>query len=72
MLLGQNNSIDIHFTVEKHGVAKELNLFLLKKVQYLLSNASLDKSFSAEVLYASHLMNWLSSTMIGGKTPLDI
>ena len=39
----------------------------------MLSNASLDKSFWAEALvYASHLMNLLSSTVIGGKTPLDI
>ena len=33
----------------------------------------LDKSFWAETLvYASHLMNRLSSTAIGGKTLLDI
>jgi len=46
---------------------------LLKKVRYLLSNAQLDKLFWAEVLvYASHLMNCLSSTAIEGKTLLDI
>ena len=54
-------------------VAKEMNHFLLKKVLYLLSNAQLDKSFWAEALkYASYLMNKLLSTVIGGKTPLDI
>ena len=54
-------------------MTKELNCALLEKVQYLLSNASLDKSSWDEVLvYASYLMNMLSSTAIGGKTPLDI
>jgi len=39
----------------------------------LLSSARLDKSFWAEVIvYASHLINGLSSTAIGGKIPLDI
>jgi len=33
------------FTNGKDGVAKEVNRALLEKVQYLLSNASLDKSF---------------------------
>ena len=45
-----------------------MNRSLLEKIRYLLSNASLDKSFCAEDLeYASHLMNKLSSTAIGGK-----
>ena len=56
-----------------HGMAKEMNRSLSKKVQCLLSNASLDKTFWTEALvYASHLMNCLSSTTIGGKTLLDI
>jgi len=43
------------------------------RIQYLLSNASLDKLFWAKVLaYASHLMNCLSLTAIEGKTLLDI
>ena len=63
----------IHFTIRKYGVVKEMNHFLLEKVQYLLSNAQLDKLFWAEALeYVSHLMNRLSSTVIGGKTLLDI
>ena len=54
-------------------MAKELNRTLLENVQYLLSNASLDKSFWVESLvYASHLINKLASIAIGGKTPLDI
>ena len=54
-------------------MAKEMNYFLLEKIRYLLSNASLDKSFWVWALvYASHLMNRLSSTVIGGKTPLEI
>ena len=31
--------------IEKDGVAKEMNHAVLKKVRYLLSNESLDKSF---------------------------
>ena len=46
---------------------------MLEKVQYLLSNARLDRLFWAEaIVYASHLINGLSSTVIGGKTLLDI
>jgi len=54
-------------------VAKGLNHALLENVRYLLSIASLDKSFWDEALvYASHLMNKFRSTAIGGKTLLDI
>ena len=46
---------------------------MLEKVQCLLSNAQLDKSFWVEaIIYASYLINGLSSTAIGGKTSLDI
>jgi len=46
---------------------------LLEKIRYLLSNASLDKSFWAEAIeYASHLLNRLPTTAIGDKTPLKI
>jgi len=41
----QNTGIDIHFTIEKHGAAKEMNHSLLEKVWWWLSNAQLDKSF---------------------------
>ena len=51
----------------------EINHSLLEKIQCLLSNAQLDKSFWAEaIVYASHLINGLSSTAIGSKTLLDI
>ena len=70
---GQNTSIGTHFTNRIHGLAKKINRSLLEKVQYLLSNARLDKSFWAEaIVHASHLINELSSTVIGGKTLLDI
>ena len=50
-----------------------MNHSLWEKVRYLLSNAQLNKSFCDETLkYASYLMNRLSLTAIGGKTPLDI
>ena len=42
---GQNNEIGIHFKMTKHGVATEMNRFLLEKVRCLLSNGQLDKSF---------------------------
>ena len=42
---GPNNCILIHFTNEKNGVAKEVNRALLEKIQFLLSNALLDKLF---------------------------
>ena len=47
---GQNNGIVTHITNGKDGVAKEMNCALLEKVRYLLSNASLNKSFWAEGL----------------------
>ena len=38
----------------------------------MLSNASLSKKFGAEALaYACYLVNRLSSSAIGGKTPLE-
>ena len=65
----QNTGVDIHFTNGIHGVAKEINSSLLEKKRCLLSNARLNKSFWSEALvYASHLMNCLSSTAIRGKT----
>ena len=54
-------------------MAKEINRSLLEKARCLLSNVRLDKSFWAkEIVYASHLINGLSSTAIGGKTLLDM
>ena len=54
-------------------MAKKINRSLLKKAQCLLSNAQLDKSFWTEaIVYASHLINGLSSTAIRGKTSLKV
>ena len=54
-------------------MAKELNRALLEKVQYLLSNALLDKLIWAEALvYTSHLINMLPLIAIGGKITLGI
>jgi len=70
---GQNTCISTHFTNGIHGLAKKINRSLLEKALYFLFNARLDKSFWAEaIVYASHLINGLSSTAIGSKTPLDI
>jgi len=50
-----------------------MNYSLLEKVRNWLSNALLDKLFWDEgLVYASHLMNGLLSTTIGGKTTLGI
>ena len=50
-----------------------MNCTLLKKVQYLMSNSGLEKTFWAEALtYSCHLINRLPSAVIGGKTPLEI
>jgi len=69
---GQNTGIGTRFTNEIYGLAKKINCCLLEKVRYLLSNARLDKSFWGEVIvYSSYLINGLSSTAIGGKTPLN-
>ena len=70
---GQKNGIETHFTDKKDGAAIEVNCDLLEKVRYLLSNVSLDKSFWVEaIVYASHLLNRLLTTVIGGKNPLEI
>ena len=69
----QSTGMGSHFTDGIHMLVKEINRFLLEKAQCLLSNARLDKSFWAEaIVYASHLINGLSSTAIGGKTPLEV
>ena len=69
----QNNGIETHFTDGKDGVVRELNRAFLEKIQYLLSNALLNKLFWAEaIMFASHLLNRLPTTVIGGKTPLEI
>ena len=63
----------MHFTIQKDGIAKKMNHVLPEKIRYLLSNASLDKLFwAAALVCVVHLMNRLSSIVIGGKTSLDI
>jgi len=50
-----------------------MNSTLLEKVWCMLFKVSISKSLWTEVLvYAYHLVNWLSSSAIGGKTPLEI
>ncbi|KAL5850870.1 hypothetical protein ACOSQ4_008883 [Xanthoceras sorbifolium] len=72
----QDEGIVRHFTVrntpQQNGVAERMNRTLLEKVRCMLSNAGLGRQFWAEaVRYASHLVNRLPSTAIGGKTPLE-
>ena len=70
---GQNTGIDTHFINGIHKLAKKISRSLLEKARCLLSNARLDKSLWAEaIVYASHLINGLSSTAIEGKTPLEV
>ncbi|KAE8664469.1 hypothetical protein F3Y22_tig00112762pilonHSYRG00050 [Hibiscus syriacus] len=66
-----------HFTVrntpQQNGVAERMNRTLLEKVRCMLSNAGLGKAFWAEVVtYIGHLINHLPSSVIGGKTPLEV
>ena len=54
-------------------MAERLDRALLRKIRCLLSNSRLRKSFWAEALtYASHLINNLPLSAIGGKTPMKI
>ena len=58
----------LEFTSQLNGVAKKMNRSLLEKVRYLLSNASLDRTFwTMTLVYASHLMNCLSRQRQGVK-----
>ena len=57
----------------KKMISQRVKRTLLKKVQYLLSNTSLDKLFWAEEIeYASQLLNRLLTNAIRDKTPLEI
>ena len=50
-----------------------MNRTILEKVRCMLSNAGLGKEFWAEaVTYACHLINWLPSAAINGKTPMEM
>ena len=75
--LCSDEDIERHFTVretsQQNGVAERINMTLLEKVRCMLSNASISKFFWTETLtYACHLVNWLPSSVIGGKTPLQV
>ena len=60
-------------TPQQNGVAERMNRTLLEKVRCMLSNASLSKNFWAEALaYACYLINRLPSSVIWGKTPLEV
>ena len=66
-----------HFTVQgtpqQNVVAERMNQTILKKVQCMLSNATLGKEFGAEVIvYECYLINRLPSSVIEGKTPIDM
>jgi len=77
LLLCRDEGIERHFTVretpQQNGVAEKFNRTLLEKIWFLLSNSGLNKSFWPETItYASHLINRLPSSAIGGKTPMEI
>ena len=58
---------------QQNGVAERFNRTLLEKIWCLLSNSGLNKSFLAEAMtYASHLINRLPSSAIGGKSLMEI
>jgi len=73
----QDCGIVRHFTVRKtpqqNGVSEHMNKTLVEKVRCMLSNAELGREFWAEaVKYAQHLVNRLSSSVVDGKTPLEV
>ena len=50
-----------------------MNRTLVEKVRCMLSHARLSKIFWAEVVnYASHLINRLPATRIGGNMPMEV
>jgi len=54
-------------------MAERFNRTLLEKIRYLLSNSGLSKYFWAKALtYATHLINRLPSSAIGGKTLMEM
>ena len=66
-----------HFTIrdtpQQNRVAKRMNQTILEKVRCMLSNAGLNKEFWVEaVVYACHLINCLPSTVIEGRTPMEM
>ena len=70
-----NEGIERYFTVretlQQNGVAERMNRYMLEKVQCMLSNAGISKSFWAETLaYVCYLINMLPSSTIEGKTPM--
>ena len=72
-----SEGIKRHFMVrhssQQNGVVECMNCTLLEKVRFMLSNAGLDIKFWAEsVSYTNHLINQLSYTAIGDKTPIEI
>ena len=77
LIFCKKEGISRHFTVrdtpQQNGVAERMNRTLLEKVRCMLSNAGLGKQFWAEaVMYASHLINYLPSAALNGKTPLEV
>jgi len=75
--LYRDEGIERHFTVketlQQNGVAERMNRTLLEKVCCMLSNTGISKSFWVEALaYAFHLVNRLPSSVIEGKTLLEV
>ena len=74
---GNDEGIELHFTVretsQQNVVAERFNRTLLEKIRCLLSNSGLNKSFRDKAMtYASHLINILLSSAIGGKTLMEM
>jgi len=67
-----DEGIERHFIVretpQQNGVTERFNCTLLEKVRCLLSSNRLNKILWAEAMtYASHLINRLPSSAIGGR-----
>jgi len=74
--LCRDEGIERHLTIretpQQNGMAERINRPLLEKIRCMLFNTSLSKYFWIEALaYACCLVNKLSSSVIGSKTPLE-
>jgi len=74
--LCHNEGIERHFTAretpQQNGVAARMDRTSLEKVHCMLSSADISKSYWTKTLvYACYLINRLSSSVIGGKPPLQ-
>ena len=61
------------YTPQKNGVAKRMNRTLMEKARSMLSGASLEQQFWAEVVATTcYLVNRSPTSFLVGKTPMEV